>query len=103
MTATARKLIPWRFWPLNSFSHGRATRPVRATDVPMTSSPEMSGSATVTVMTSAFPFITNRTSTVTSALPVSWSVAISPVRRSLTLGCGGCATIAVADEVSTGI
>ncbi|MNC99781.1 hypothetical protein D3C83_181790 [compost metagenome] len=69
----------------------------------MVRSPEMPVSGTVTDRISTSSLAANITSTVISFAPVSASVAISPVRRSRTLGCGVLATITVAAEVSTGI
>ena len=34
MIATARNEMPWRFWPLNSFSQSRALSPTTRTAVP---------------------------------------------------------------------
>lgn len=95
--------MPCRFWPLKSFSQGRAMSPVSATGEPITSSPLIPVSGTVTDRISTSSLAANMTSTVMSFAPVSVSVAISPVRRSRSFTCGDLATITTALEVSTGI
>src|SRR5581483_5176296 len=55
VTAAARKAMPWRCWPLNTDSHGRATRPGSETGAPRVSPSEMPPSGTVTLISDDSP------------------------------------------------
>ncbi len=101
MTAAARKAMPWRCWPLNTLSHGRATRPGSETGAPRTRPSDTPLSGTVTLIRDDSPSSMYTTPMVISASPLTASFAISPDWRSRTLGSGASVSRIVAAEVST--